>query len=104
MANEHELLGKPLVSLEAGKLLGMRQIAKVSAGSSDDASRDGADGAAVSRVEMSRTLSKIGTETTELNDGGKLLSRMEMSRMLSKSGGEDPVGPAADASTENRGI
>ena len=63
MAHNRQFSEKPLVSLEAGKLLGMRQVAKVSAGSADGASRDpggSADGAADSRVKMSRLLSKIG--------------------------------------------
>jgi hypothetical protein len=63
MAHNRELSEQPLVFLEAGKLLGMRQLAKVSAGRADGATRDpgGSAGAGVdSRANMSRLLSKIG--------------------------------------------
>jgi len=83
MAHNRELSEKPLVSLEAGKLLGMRQVAKVSAGRADGTSRDPAGstgGAADSRADMSRLLSKIGPEVPVEAAG----SRAEMSRLLSK--------------------
>ena len=63
MARNRNLSGKPLVCLEAGKLLGMRQVAKVFAGRADGAARDpagSAGGAADSREKISRLLSKIG--------------------------------------------
>jgi hypothetical protein len=65
MTHNREFSDKPLVALEAGKLLGMSQLAKVSAGRADGASRDPAGsggGVADSRAEMSRLFSKIGVE------------------------------------------
>jgi hypothetical protein len=61
MVRNREFSDKPLVALEAGKLLGMRQVAKVSAGRVDSALRDpGGSAGGASRAETSRLLSKIG--------------------------------------------
>lgn len=65
MVHNREFSENPLVSLEADKLLGMRQVAKVSARRADGASRDpngSAGGAVDSRAKASRLLSKIGAE------------------------------------------
>jgi hypothetical protein len=51
----------PLVSLEADKLLGPRQVAKVS-GKARAVLGYSAHGTLISQVEVSRLLSKIGTE------------------------------------------
>lgn len=63
MVRNREFSGQPLVALEAGKLLGMRQLAQVSAGRGDGAARypgGSAGDAAESRADMSRLFSKIG--------------------------------------------
>lgn len=56
---------QPLVALEAEKLLGLRQLAKVSTRRAIGASRDpagSADEITDPRAEMSRLFSKIGIE------------------------------------------
>ena len=66
MANNRELSEKSLVSLEAEKLLGLRQLARVSARYANGASRDlggSANGITDPRADMSRLFSKIGVET-----------------------------------------
>ena len=63
MADDRELSAQPLVALDAGKLLGMRHLAQVSARRAGDKSRDlnkSAGGASESRADMSRLFSKIG--------------------------------------------
>ena len=107
MANNREFSGKPLVSLEAGKLLGMRQVAEVSTGHADGASRDRAGstgGAADSRAGTSRLLSKIDTETELAPAGiGAADSRAETSRLLSKIGvTETETAPAGIGAADSR--
>ena len=65
MAYRRELLERPLVVLDAEKLLGMRQMAKVAAGRAGAASNDlSGSGSEVPRAQMSRLFSKIGTIET----------------------------------------
>lgn len=82
MAQNREISGKPLVSLDAGKLLGLRQVVGVSGGATSDA-----------RAKTSQLLSKVGGEETPdarlaIDASG---SRVQMGRLLSKIGIEDPV-------------
>ena len=63
MAHSRERVEQPLVLLETDKLLGMRQFAKASSPGGEGLKRGleaSAAGAAVSRAETSRLLSKIG--------------------------------------------
>jgi len=62
MSRQPEFVEKPLVSLDAGKLLGMRHFTKASAESATGQRSNG--GLAVSSVEMSRLLSKNGVESS----------------------------------------
>jgi hypothetical protein len=75
MAHQRKPSKTPLVSLDAGKLLGMRQVAQVSTRVAD-----------ADRAETSKVLSKIG----EQQDA----SRADMSKLLSKIG-EVPASPDA---------
>jgi hypothetical protein len=62
MAHNRGLSEQPLVSLEAGKLFGMRQLAKVSAGRADGAAGGSAGAGVDSHADVSRLLSTIGFE------------------------------------------
>ena len=65
MVRNREFSDKPLVALEADKLLGMRQLAQVSTRRADGAARypgGSAGDAAKSRADMSRLFSKAGAE------------------------------------------
>lgn len=88
MAQKRKPSKTPLVSLDAGKLLGMRQVAQVSTRAAGSA-----------RAETSKVLSKIG-ETQDASRAGvskllskigevtspKAASRADMSKLLSKIG------------------
>jgi len=79
-----EISGKPLVSLDAGRLLGIRQVAGVSARVEGAAASAGA----ADHGEVSKLLSKIGPPETSP------ATRAEMSRLLSKAGGPPETSPA----------
>jgi hypothetical protein len=78
MLKKPEFSASPIVSLEAEKLLGLRQVARVSSANAD-AAHGSADRSAVSRVALSRLLSKNGSEVPNA-----IGSRLEVSRMLNK--------------------
>lgn len=86
MAQNREIAGKPLVSLDAGRLLGMRQVAGVSTRVEDEAT---SAGSADAHVEVSRLLSKIGPPPE-----GSPATRAEMGRLLAKIGEPIETRPA----------
>jgi hypothetical protein len=65
MEQDRDVSGSPIVALDPGKLLGLRQVSQASGKRADEASRD-AQGVAGNGKEVladaSRLLSKVGVE------------------------------------------